>query len=78
MPSFFMHTGKVILLVIIAGSLSVLLFLFLFWKQAKTGKEYSDKRMEEFNKAEAELEKLRDTTGDGLPGLIDTIAYPAP
>lgn len=73
-----MHTRKIILLVIIAGSLSVLLFLFLFWRQAKTAKEHSDKRMEEFKKAEAELEKLKDTTGSGLPGLMDTIAYPTP
>jgi hypothetical protein len=73
-----LHTGKIILLVIIAGSLSVLLFLYLFWKQAKTAKSYSDKRMEEFKKAEAELEKLKDTTGGGLPGLMDTLAYPAP
>lgn len=66
------------MLVIIAGSLLVLLFLFQFRKQAETAKEYSDKRMEAFKKADAELEKLKDTTGDGLPGLFDTIAYPTP
>ncbi len=33
----------------------------------------SEKRMEEFKKIDASLEKLKDSLHDGLPSFIDTI-----
>jgi len=68
-----MDTRKIFLIVIIAGALSVLAFLWMFKKQADEMKSISEKRMEEFKRVDASFERLKDSANDGLPGIIDTI-----